>query len=373
MAAAFGPVDEVLAALVRHGLPVVIERERRSESIAVLADHADGEPAVVLRDVRDALVDLADRRRVAQHEIDLSVEVTIAVQVTQPVDLLGAYPKCLERREIRRRVITREVGCRGGLRRRDVGEWPAHVLRPARLLLQGLRVHRVVVVDGEDVSDAQTAFLECPIERVGDDRPAKTGDRYGTRWRLRIADHMLAVVGKQVCFLIRPEARLVTLLRSSARHALAGLYAQLTARIFISMVPAGTDTLTVSPARRPCSARPTGDSLLILPSCGDASADPTMVYFSLRPSASTVTWLPTSTMSCFEVSSMIWAFLIICSRVMIRPSRNAWSFLACSSSEFSVKSPNSMAAWMRCATSVRLLVRSSSSSACSFFSPSAET
>src|SRR5207247_663533 len=48
-----------------------------------------------------------------------------------------------------------------------------------------------------------------------------------------------------------------------------------------------------------------------------------MTYFSFWPSASTITWLPTSTRSCLVFSSMICAFLIICSSVMIRPSRKA--------------------------------------------------
>src|SRR5881397_753355 len=100
---------------------------------------------------------------------------------------------------------------------------------------------------------------------------------------------MLAIGREEIGLLVRPEARLVPLFRPSGRHARAGLYAQLTARIFISIMPAGTDSFTVSPALWPRSARPTGDSLLILPSPGDASADPTMVYFSFCPSASTVT------------------------------------------------------------------------------------
>ena len=60
---------------------------------------------------------------------------------------------------------------------------------------------------------------------------------------------MLAIGREEIGLLVRPESRLVSLFRPSGRHARVGLYAQLTARIFISIVPAGTETFTVSPAR----------------------------------------------------------------------------------------------------------------------------
>ena len=41
--------------------------------------------------------------------------------------------------------------------------------------------------------------------------------------------------------------------------------------------PLGAATVTVSPARRPISARPTGEVLLMRPSAGDASWLPTIV------------------------------------------------------------------------------------------------
>jgi hypothetical protein len=41
--------------------------------------------------------------------------------------------------------------------------------------------------------------------------------------------------------------------------------------------PAGAVTVTVSPARRPMSARPTGEVLLMRPWAGEASWLPTMV------------------------------------------------------------------------------------------------
>src|SRR5258706_15446441 len=127
----------------------------------------------------------------------------------------------------------------------------AHVLDIGRLLLQRLRVHGVVVVDGEHVPDVQAALLEGAIEGIGDDRSAQARNRDGARRRLGVADHVLAIGGEEVRLLVRPEARLVTLLRPFGRHARGGLYAQLTARIFISMVPAGIETFTVSPARWP--------------------------------------------------------------------------------------------------------------------------
>ena len=69
---------------------------------------------------------------------------------------------------------------------------------------------------------------------------------------------------------------------------------------------------------------------------------------------------------------MIVAFLMSASRVWMRPSTNACSFLASSYSAFSERSPCSLASWIRLATSGRLTVTISSSSARSFSRPSLE-
>src|SRR5215203_2764493 len=67
---------------------------------------------------------------------------------------------------------------------------------------------------------------------------------------------------------------------------------------------------------------------------------------------------------------MIVAFLIIASRVWMRPSTNACSFLASSYSAFSDRSPCSLASWIRCAISGRRTASISSSSARSLSRPS---
>ena len=69
-------------------------------------------------------------------------------------------------------------------------------------------------------------------------------------------------------------------------------------------------------------------------------------------------------------SSMIVAFLISAWSVWIRPSTNACSFLASSYSAFSLRSPCSLASWIRWATSGRFTLTISSSSARSFSRPS---
>src|SRR5512132_3170809 len=67
---------------------------------------------------------------------------------------------------------------------------------------------------------------------------------------------------------------------------------QLILEIFIVRMPFGTLTCTSSLSFLPMSARPTGDSLLILPSRGSASAGPTIVYSCDLPSLRTFTLLP---------------------------------------------------------------------------------
>src|SRR6476659_3139936 len=109
MSAALRPLDVVLAAFIRDGLPVVVKCEGGAETTAVLADHADREPALVLGDVRNALVDLADRRGIPQYQVDLRVELAVPVEVTHPVDLFRPDLQRRERLEVGRRVIASEV------------------------------------------------------------------------------------------------------------------------------------------------------------------------------------------------------------------------------------------------------------------------
>src|SRR5687767_11217094 len=61
--------------------------------------------------------------------------------------------------------------------------------------------------------------------------------------------------------------------------------------------PAGAWTTTLSPLRRPISAAPTGDSLLMRPSRGAASAEPTMVSVSSPSSPLITTFDPMPTRS----------------------------------------------------------------------------
>src|SRR4051812_25599182 len=125
MAAAFGPVDQITAAFVCDGLAVVVERERRTQPAAVLADDADRQPAFVLDDVRDLRVDLPNGRGVAKDEIDLSIEVAASIQIAHPAGLFGANAEQRERREVSLTVIASEVR-RGQIRRRDRAEWLPH-------------------------------------------------------------------------------------------------------------------------------------------------------------------------------------------------------------------------------------------------------
>ena len=71
--------------------------------------------------------------------------------------------------------------------------------------------------------------------------------------------------------------------------------------IFMECTPPGVLKSTVSPAFRPRSALPRGDSLEMRPDAGEASVLPTIVYVSvfLPLSACTRTIEPTSTTSDF--------------------------------------------------------------------------
>src|SRR5439155_25304348 len=137
--------------------------------------------------------------------------------------------------------------------------------------------------------------------------------------------------------------------------------------------PRGTFTATVSLRLRPISARPTGDSLESLCSCGFASAEPTIVYFTDLPVLTSLTCTTDPTWTTSVESSSAWITLARRSfscRVAMRLSSIACSFLASSYSEFSVMSPNSRASLMRSATSRRLSVERTPSSSLSFCRPS---
>ena len=89
------------------------------------------------------------------------------------------------------------------------------------------------------------------------------------------------------------------------------------------------------------------------PAVGRAAPPPSRRWCTspCRPSPSSSTVEPIWTWSVEVFSSMRTAFLIIASRDWIRPSTNACSFLASSYSAFSVRSPCSLASWIRCAIS----------------------
>ena len=108
VSASFGPLHVVALAFVRDRLSVVVRRKRRADSSAVLADHGDREPTFGMLDIRDALVDLANRLGVAQHEIDLPIELASPVEVAHPVEL-GRDPEAGEERDEAGRVIVGEV------------------------------------------------------------------------------------------------------------------------------------------------------------------------------------------------------------------------------------------------------------------------
>ena len=136
------------------------------------------------------------------------------------------------------------------------------------------------------------------------------------------------------------------------------------------MSPAGTWTVTFSPFFLPSNARPTGLSLLIRPSVGLASVEPTMVKLCEPSGPVTLTVEPIWTWSLLVFSSIRVAFLMSDSTIWMRPSTNACSFLASSYSAFSVRSPCSLASWIRWAISGRLRDTISSSSWRSFSRPS---
>ena len=87
MTAALGPFDVGGHARVRDRGTVVVGGERRSDPPAVLADDRDGQPARGVLDVGDALVDRADCLRLAEHEIDLMVERTGAIEIAHAMEL----------------------------------------------------------------------------------------------------------------------------------------------------------------------------------------------------------------------------------------------------------------------------------------------
>src|SRR5699024_2566708 len=102
-----------------------------------------------------------------------------------------------------------------------------------------------------------------------------------------------------------------------------------------------------------------GESLEIFPSNGSASALPTIVYVSSSPSGSSlkVTDFPkVTTLESLSSFSIMTALRIIFSICEIRLSTKACSSLAASYSEFSDKSPNPRAIFIRSTTSCRRFV-----------------
>ena len=209
-----------------------------------------------------------------------------------------------------------------------------------------------------------------PGDDVEDDRAAQAADVDGPRRRLAVVDDLRAA--DRCGELVGPVHRVLAPGSACAGRLRTGRCRPASGCVTIVYVksPAGTRTTTLSPFLRPSSARPTGDSLEIRPSRGLASVEPTIVNVSLPSSLSTVTVEPIWTCSVECFSSMIVAFLISASRVWIRPSTNACSFLASSYSAFSVRSPCSLASWIRVATSARRTLIISSSSGRSFSRPS---
>src|SRR6188474_2699282 len=137
--------------------------------------------------------------------------------------------------------------------------------------------------------------------------------------------------------------------------------------------PRGAATSTVSPFLWPMIALPTGDSLESLYSAGFASAEPTM-WYSMVSRASTSrrrTFVPTATTP-VGISFLFTTRALAkrSSRVAMRCSSMACSFLASSYSEFSVMSPNSRACLIRSATSRRFTVERCSISSLSLSCPS---
>jgi hypothetical protein len=159
-------------------------------------------------DVCDALVDLADRLGVPQHQVYLLVERARPVEVAHPMEL-GSDPEACEERDKAGRVIVGEVRSHGRIRARDRAEWLAHVLGHARALLHRLRVHRVVVVNRVDEAHVEAMRLERAEQRVADDRATKTRDRHRPRGGLRIAHHVRPARCEESCLLVGPEGRLV--------------------------------------------------------------------------------------------------------------------------------------------------------------------
>ena len=105
-----------------------------------------------------------------------------------------------------------------------------------------------------------------------------------------------------------------------------------------------------SPTLAPKSAEPTGDSFEIFLFAGSASIVPTIVNSSVSPSISTVTVEPMTTKSAFWVCRTISGLRRTSSSSAMRVSRRVWASLAASYSEFSARSPNSRALWMRLMT-----------------------
>src|SRR5439155_26373059 len=86
MSAAFGPIDVGRRADVGDGRSVELRRERSPDTSAALADHRDGKPAHRMFDVRDSLVDVTDLLGVAEHELDLTIELAGPVEVPHPIE-----------------------------------------------------------------------------------------------------------------------------------------------------------------------------------------------------------------------------------------------------------------------------------------------
>src|SRR5450756_203972 len=221
-----------------------------------------------------------------------------------------------------------------------------------------LGIHRVHVVDAVEERRRHAAVAQCPGDDVEDDRATETPDVNRPGGSLRVVDELRPVNGGGQ--LVGPVHRVRPWpfdRRGGGRTGRAsrrrGAGAQLILLIaYVKSLPFGSRTVIFSPALRPRSARPTGDSLEIFPSAGRASAEPTIENVS-RPSRLSTTTVEPSAAWSERGFSMITAVLSMPSRVWIRPSTKACSFLASSYSAFSERSPCCFASWIRAATSAR--------------------
>ena len=190
-AAARGPLDQVRPAVVGDVAPSQSRGWRGADPAAVLADHADRQPAGGMVDGGDRAVDVEDHVGVVERLGDVRIHGARRVLLAHPVQL-RMDAEVGERLQEERREVARVVRVRAAVRRRHVRERHAHVLLHRVGSQQRLRVHRVEVLDAVAELDLVAVLGDGATDRIVEHDAAQAAHVDRARRRLGVVDDLPA-------------------------------------------------------------------------------------------------------------------------------------------------------------------------------------